>query len=519
MTQYNIKKDGFNFENLFVFDMANNHQGQVNHGLRIIREIAEVVKGTGVRGAMKLQFRELDTFIHPDYRETKDNKHVPRFLGTRLKEEEFAELVRETKNQGMISVVTPFDEPSVDMALRLGVEVLKVASCSAQDWPLLEKIAETGKPIICSTGGLTISQIDKVVSFFQHRGAYFALMYCVGVYPTLNNQLNLNQIEIMKNRYPGVTVGFSTHEEPTNLNAVKVAYSKGARILEKHVGVPTDEIKLNAYSVTPQQLKAWILSCNEAVESLGPYEERTISEQELSDIRSLMRGVFVKKPVRRGDVILKSNVFFAIPIQEGQLSSGQFYDGMVADKDYGANQPLSASLYPVAPMPREIIYSTIHAVKGMLAVAKIPLSHDINVELSHHFGIDNFNKVGCTIIDCFNKEYAKKLIVQTAGQWNPVHYHKKKDETFQVLDGVLEIEVEGKKKQLYPGDTFWMPRGVWHGFGTETGVVFEEISTSSYGDDSFYIDKVISRMPRETRKTKLLNWGRHQFDDFKEENN
>jgi N-acetylneuraminate synthase len=77
------------------------------------------------------------------------------------------------------------------------------------------------------------------------------------------------------------------------------------------------------------------------------------------------------------------------------------------------------------------------------------------------------------------------------------------------------VQIEDNKKVLYPGDTLWVPRGVWHGFTTTTGVIFEEISTSSYSDDSFYIDKVIAKMPRETRKTKLLNWGRHQFDDFK----
>ena len=82
------------------------------------------------------------------------------------------------------------------------------------------------------------------------------------------------------------------------------------------------------------------------------------------------------------------------------------------------------------------------------------------------------------------------------------------------MSGTVEMDVEGKKKILVPGDTLWMPRGVWHGFKTDTGVVFEEISTTSLETqgDSYYIDKTISAMPREARKTKLLNWGRHQFD-------
>jgi N-acetylneuraminate synthase len=83
-----------------------------------------------------------------------------------------------------------------------------------------------------------------------------------------------------------------------------------------------------------------------------------------------------------------------------------------------------------------------------------------------------------------------------------------------VLYGELEVVLEDRKRVLYPGDTVLVPRGVWHSFRTSTGVVFEELSTTHYDDDSFYEDKSIMRMAREERKTKLIHWGRHQFDDF-----
>ncbi|PJA92363.1 sialic acid synthase, partial [Candidatus Kuenenbacteria bacterium CG_4_9_14_3_um_filter_39_14] len=121
---------------------------------------------------------------------------------------------------------------------------------------------------------------------------------------------------------------------------------------------------------------------------------------------------------------------------------------------------------------------------------------------------------GCTIIEVINREYAKKIIVQLPGQYNPNHYHQKKDETFQVLSGAMTVEVEDRHKMLQPGDVLWIPRGVWHSFGTEQGVIFEEISSTSYGDDSYYANKKIVDTPREQRKTRLINWGRHQFDEF-----
>ncbi|MFY9463341.1 MAG: N-acetylneuraminate synthase family protein [Candidatus Sungiibacteriota bacterium] len=507
----------FDFNRLFIFEMANNHQGMREHGLVIINAMADIARQRGIRAAIKLQFRDLDTFIHPDHRESKTNKHIARFLGTRLADEEFAALVAETRARGLITICTPFDEPSVDKIERMGIEVIKIGSCSAHDWPLLERVADTGKPVICSTGGLTIKEIDKIVSFFEKRAVHFALMHCVAQYPTPNNKLHLNQIAAMRARYPGVTIGFSTHEEPSNLNAVRVAYAKGARIFEKHVGVSTDEISLNTYSATPAQIDAWVKAFLEAEESCGGAGERVIEEKETADLVSLMRGAYAAAEIPAGTAIARDQVFFAIPLQEGQLVSGRFQDGMIADRDYAAHEAIASAIRSDAHSRKDIVYHSIHAVRGMLNEARVPVGHDFSVELSHHYGIERFHEIGCTLVDCFNREYAKKIIVQLPGQWNPEHFHKRKDETFHVLAGTLEVAINGKRKIMEPGDTIWVPRGVVHGFGTATGVVFEEVSTTNYSDDSFYADKKIADMPRDERKTRLLNWGQHQLENIIEE--
>lgn len=509
----------FDFNNLFTFELANNHQGSVEHGKKIINAVADLKDKFGVKAAIKFQFRDLDTFIHPHFKDSKDNKHIPRFLSTRLSDEQFQELIQEAKRRGLITMCTPFDEASVDKILNHNIDIIKIASCSATDWPLLQKIADAGKPVICSTGGLAIKEMDKVVSFLEHRGVDFALMHCVAIYPTPADKFHLNQIETMRNRYPGIVIGFSTHEDPNNLTAIKLAYAKGARIFEKHVGVPDADIKLNAYSADPDQTEAWLTAWREAVHVCGAGSEREISAKELADLDSLKRGVYVKKPIPAGAVFGRSDVFFAMPLQEGQLTSGQWRENLAADRNYEAHQAVSASVAPKARSKKDIIYSTIHAVKGMINNSKIPLGHDFLVEISHHYGLERFHEVGCVLIECINREYAKKLIIQIAGQRNPVHYHKKKDETFQVLYGTLNVEIDGRLKTLEAGDTLWVPRGVWHGFSTSTGAIFEEVSTSSLNDDSFYIDKQIAVLPRDLRKTKLHNWGRHQFDEFDEQGN
>ena len=198
----------FDFKDLLVLDMANNHQGDVEHGLNIVRSFAKVVKDRGARAALKFQFRQLDTFIHQDHHKDSDHKQVQRFLSTRLPWDKFQALLDEVRSQGLVTMCTPFDEASVDIICDMGFDVIKVASCSGKDWPLLEKVADADKPVIFSTGGLTLRDIDNLVSFFQHRGVHFAIMHCVAIYPTPDENMNMRQIGLLRSRYPGIHVGW-----------------------------------------------------------------------------------------------------------------------------------------------------------------------------------------------------------------------------------------------------------------------------------------------------------------------
>ena len=97
------------FDNLFVLDMANNHQGNVEHGKKIITEVSKICHEKKIKASIKFQYRGLDTFIHPDYRNATTPKHIPRFLTTRLSDDEFKILVDEVKRSGLITMCTPFD--------------------------------------------------------------------------------------------------------------------------------------------------------------------------------------------------------------------------------------------------------------------------------------------------------------------------------------------------------------------------------------------------------------------------
>jgi N-acetylneuraminate synthase len=161
----------------------------------------------------------------------------------------------------------------------------------------------------------------------------------------------------------------------------------------------------------------------------------------------------------------------------------------------------------------QFIKSAIHEVKALLAYARVPLSHEFTTEYSHHYGVANFRKVGAVLITVINRDYAKKVLVQLPGQMHPWHYHRLKEESFQVLWGTLTLELDDRRKVLQPGDVVTVLPGVWHRFWTDTGCVFEEISTTAHPNDSVYRDAAINALSSAQRKTVVDHWGRFQMSD------
>jgi len=496
------------FKNLFIFEMANNHQGSVEHGLEIINAMGKIIRKYKIQGAVKFQYRDLDTLIHPDFAKRDDVKHIQRFLNTRLSKDEFLTLVEAVRDQGLITICSPFDEASVSLLLNHDIQIIKVASCCAKDWPLLEVIAKAEKPVVCSTGGLSLYDIDNIVSFFTHRNVDFALLHCVSLYPAPNHEVQLNFMERMTRRYPYVPVGYSGHESPNNVDVVKIAVAKGAAILERHVGIEKGDIKLNSYSMSPSQVDAWVASALSAKKISGKesYDKR-VTQAETESLLSLARGVYALKDIKKGSNIKRSNVFFAMPCAEGQIKSGEFTETLVASKNYCKNDPINAPIERMRqPNVIHMIRGIIHDARGMLYEAHVEFGKDFEIELSHHYGIEHFRQFGALIVNVINREYCKKLIVVLPGQKHPNHYHKIKEETFQLLWGDADITINGIKNELKPGDKILVEKGAWHSFTSKKGAIIEEISTTHYSGDSYYEDETIKKLDPITRKTILTDW-------------
>lgn len=490
---------------LVVFEMANNHMGRPDHGLRILDAFARAVDPfrDSFDFGFKLQYRDLDTFIHPDFQKRLDLKYVKRFQETRLTGAEFLRLRQGMADAGFIPICTAFDEPSVDQVVAHGYAFLKIASCSLGDWPLLERIVACPLPVIASTAGASQEVLDQAVSFFEHRNRSLALLHCIGEYPTPRAHFQLNQIDWLRHRYPLHAIGFSSHEDPGDTRLVQLALAKGARIFEKHVGLPLPEAPLNAYSCDPAQIAAWLGAAREALEACGAPEGRYApTREEAESLHALRRGVYVKEDVAPGQVLDPAGLLLAMPTEPGQLTAND----LSKYRMYRAKGPIPAR-GPVMlenlerSDNRDRVLQIVKRVRAMLLESHAVVSEKADVEISHHYGIERFDEVGATIINVVNRAYCKKLIVLLPGQVHPEQHHKEKEETFHILHGSMMLALDGVERPVGKGDIVTVERGVRHAFRSPDGCIIEEISSTHYKDDSYYTDPGIAL--NKHRKTLL----------------
>jgi len=504
----------FKFTKIIILDIANNHFGEVSHALSIIRKFSTLNYPKDYKIYFKLQYRNLDTFIHPN--SPSDSHYIKRFNSTKLNKNQLLEIAKEIKGldqEKFKLMVTPFDEDSVNWASESETDILKIASCSANDWPLLEEASNLNKPIVASTGGLNLESIDNLVSFFRHRAVNFSLMHCISVYPTNPEDCNLSFINTLKRRYPEIAIGWSTHEPPKNTDLVIAAIAAGANLLERHICLPKEGKPQNAYSSTPEELQNWLNKIHTTHNILGN-PNILQRDEEVASIKLLSRGVYAKKDIKKEEKITKDNTYFAFPlIADDQLTSSTIKFPSYALKDIKKNDSLIESVNIKGPLtnPNQYLKSAIHEIKALLSIGNIYLNSTFSLELSHHKGPKNFKKVGTTIINCINREYCKKILVQLPEQFHPLHYHPRKEETFQILFGKLEIISDSHKYILNEGETLTILPGVWHCFYSKKGCIFEEVSTTHYNEDSVYKEKSIQNLKREDRKTVVDHWGRFQM--------
>ncbi len=488
---------------LLILEMANNHMGDFNHAKKIIDSFFSLKKkyNKEVDFAFKYQFRDLDTFINFNYAHY-NKKGVERFVSTRLNSNQWIKLISYTKKK-FKTICTAFDEKSVKKINNMKFKYLKIASCSMNDWPLLEVISKTNKlPIICSLGGASLNDIRKTVSFFESKNINVKFLYCVAKYPTEKENLNLSYFKYLRDIYGEKICGFSTHENPDEKMTGAIAYTLGAKIFEKHVNVSSKKYAKNNYSATPSQVEDWLKNILEAKKINGIKKNReNFLKYEKKNLREFQRGVYLKPNInlKKNQKISLDKVDIKFPNKKGQLIANDLskFKTFIAKKNIKSSQPIFEKNLKIIDERYEI-EGIRNKVLDQINEAKIIVNSNKKIEISHHYGLENFYKFGLCMITIVNKKYCKKLLFLFKNQKHPAQYHKKKIETFEVLFGnlVLKTKINGvsKTRLLKPGDTYTIQKNEIHEFTTHSknGAIIEEISTTSIKSDSYYVDKKIN---------------------------
>jgi pseudaminic acid synthase len=200
---------------------------------------------------------------------------------------------------------TAYDATAVDFLEELDVPVYKIASFEIVDLPLLRKIAQTGKPVIMSTGMATLAEIDEAVQTLRDAGCeQLALLKCTSAYPAPPEEMNLRTIPHLAEAF-GVPAGLSDHTLGIAVPVAAVAL--GACIVEKHFTLSRDEPGPDsAFSLEPQEFKVMVETIRVAEKALGEMSYEVTEKQQES--RVFRRSLFVVKDIKAGKQFTEENV-------------------------------------------------------------------------------------------------------------------------------------------------------------------------------------------------------------------
>ncbi|MFX1409544.1 MAG: N-acetylneuraminate synthase family protein [Promethearchaeota archaeon] len=229
-------------------------------------------------------------------------------------ENEYKEISEYCKSKNIIFLSTPFDFEAVDYLNNL-VPFFKISSSDLTNIPFIKYIAEKGKPILLSTGAATIDEIEDAVRTIQSTGNNeICLMHCILDYPTKYEDINLNMIKTLKERYSELLIGFSDHTKPDDCMIVStIAYSYGAIILEKHFtldkALPGND---HYHAMDPNDLKNLRMRTNFVRLISGQFQKEPL-ECEKEARKQARRSIVAKLNIAKGEIITREMITFKRP--------------------------------------------------------------------------------------------------------------------------------------------------------------------------------------------------------------
>lgn len=334
---------GLNHKPFVIAEMSGNHNQDINRALDLVKAAADA----GAH-ALKLQTYTADTMTIDQKGGLFDiNDKDSLWYGKNLYElyqeaytpwEWHEEIFNYANKLGMIAFSSPFDESAVDFLESLNVPAYKIASFESNHFPLLKKVAQTGKPVIISSGTSKLSEIYDAVNELRANGSKeIIVLKCTSTYPATPENTNLNTIPVFQSIFNDCVIGLSDHT--MGIGASVAAVALGARVVEKHFtlrradgGVDSD------FSLEPKELKDLVIETERAFLALGHIQLDTQKSEEKS--RQFKRSIYVVKNIEEGETFTNENLKI---IRPGDGISPKYFSQIVGSKakrSYKKGEPL-----------------------------------------------------------------------------------------------------------------------------------------------------------------------------------
>lgn len=235
---------------------------------------------------------------------------------------------------------TPFDEPSLEILIDVGVDIIKVASFDLGNLPFISKIAKAGKPVVISIGGGKTDQIKSSVEILLEQNCEVAVLHCVSEYPCEASKLGLDNIPRLMSMFPSCTIGLSDHFNGTLSGPI--AYMKGARVFEKHVTMNrawkgTD----HSFALEPDGFRRFARDIRRVPVMMPPKPDAEVGTEMV--FKKLGKSLIAARDIRAGEPI-------TVDVLSGRIFSKQFIPvreanrviGRKAQRAIAKGEPLTA---------------------------------------------------------------------------------------------------------------------------------------------------------------------------------
>ncbi len=309
-----------------IAEIGNNHNGSFQKAKLMIDKAIDI----GV-DAVKFQMRHIEEVYRSKSLSRKGDD-----LGTEyvldlldkfeLSQAEHRELSDYCKEKNILYMCTPWDQKSIDVLESFNVKAYKVASADLTNTPLINKLCETKKPLILSTGMSTVEEIKFTTDFLNKKNASFALLHCNSTYPAPIQDINLNWINSLREIHP--IVGYSGHERGINVSLAAV--SLGAQIIERHFTLDRNmEGPDHAASLEYKEFKNLVKGCREIEQALGDGKTKKISQGEMINRENLSKSLVASRELKKDHILKEEDIKILSP---GQGLSPQMLDQLIGKK-------------------------------------------------------------------------------------------------------------------------------------------------------------------------------------------